>query len=153
MQDTASPAFPPAWQPLVGAAADELRKFALNEEAKARFCSDPLLCAFMHRIARRYVAGRSIEEALQRVREINGRGHAASADYMGESCRDEMKANAATDVFLTLVDTIARQNLDCSISLDLSHIGSLVAGRREAMAPAIEHGIATWGSHPSRCES
>jgi proline dehydrogenase len=111
---------------LVDAAAQELRKLALNEDAKARLCSDPLVRPFMDRIARRYVAGRSIDDVLQRVLEINRRGHAATADYMGESCRDESKANAVTEVFLALVDALMSRNLDCSISLDLSHIGSLV---------------------------
>jgi proline dehydrogenase len=80
----------------------------------------------VYRVTRRYVAGRSIEDALERVLEINRRGHAASADYMGESCRDESKANTATEVFLALVAAVQSRQLDCSISLDLSHIGSLV---------------------------
>jgi proline dehydrogenase len=127
MQDLDPPAFPPQWQPLVDRAADGLRRLALNEEAKARFCNDPLLRPFMHRVAKRYVAGQSIEDVLERVREINERGHAASADYIGESCRDETRANAETEVFLDLINALKEKDLNCSISLDLSHIGSLVA--------------------------
>ena len=126
MVDSISPEFPPQWQSLVDRAANGLRELALNEEAKARFCNDPTLRPYMHRVARRYVAGQTIEEVLQRVLEINGRGHAASAEYMGESCRDEAKANAETEVFLALIDAVKTRNLNCSISLDLSHIGSVV---------------------------
>jgi proline dehydrogenase len=78
MQEIDPSTFPSQWQPLVKRAANGLRRLALNEEAKARFCNDPSLRPFMHRIAKRYVAGRSIEGALERVREINTRGHAAS---------------------------------------------------------------------------
>jgi proline dehydrogenase len=127
MQQVDPPAFPPQWQPLVDRAANGLRQLALNEEAKARFCNDALLRPFMHRIARRYVAGQSIEDVVQGVREINRRGHAASADYMGESCREEARANAETEVFLTLINALKKEDLNCSISLDLSHIGSVVA--------------------------
>jgi proline dehydrogenase len=127
MQDVDPPAFPPQWQPLVDRAANGLRQLALNEEAKARFCNDALLRPFMHRIARRYVAGQSIGDVLERVREINGRGHAASAEYMGESCRDETRANAETEVFLALINAVRTKDLNCSISLNLSHVGSVVA--------------------------
>jgi proline dehydrogenase len=81
----------------------------------------------MHRIARRYVAGQSIGDVLERVREINRRGHAASAEYMGESCRDENRANAETEVFLALINAVRAKDLNCSISLNLSHVGSVVA--------------------------
>ncbi len=127
MQHIDPPVFPPQWQPLVDRAANSLRQLALNEEAKARFCNDAFLRVFMHRIARRYVAGQSIEDVLQRVGEINGRGHAGSADYIGESCRDEARANAETEVFLALISALRTKDLNCSISLDLSHIGSVVA--------------------------
>lgn len=112
--------------PLAAAAAEQLRKLALNEEVKARFCSDPLLRPFMHRISARYVAGQSVEDVLLRVQQINERGHAASAEFMGESCRDEARANSETEVFLTLIQRLDERNLNCSISFDLSHIGSLV---------------------------
>lgn len=111
---------------LAAAAAEHLRKLALNEEIKARFCSDPQLRSCMHRVSARYVAGRSVDDVLLRVQQINERGHAASAEFMGESCRDESKANSETEVFLTLIQGVAQRNLNCSISFDLSHIGSLV---------------------------
>jgi proline dehydrogenase len=57
MKDVDLPAFPRQWQPLVDRAANGLRELALNEEAKSRFCTDPQLRPFMHRVARRYVAG------------------------------------------------------------------------------------------------
>lgn len=125
-QPPASPALPSQWQPLVDEAANALRELALNEDAKARFCHDPLLRPFMQRVARRYVAGASIEAAVKRVIEINRRGHAASAEYGGESCRDESRANAETEVFLALIDAVRVRNLDCSISFDLSHVGSVI---------------------------
>jgi proline dehydrogenase len=80
----------------------------------------------MHKVSQRYVAGQTVEEALQRVEQIIARGHAASAEYMGESVRDEAFAMAETEVFMELVKAIGQRNLNCSISFDLSHVGSLV---------------------------
>jgi proline dehydrogenase len=121
-----APTFPAEWQTLVDQAARALRALALDETAKEKFCNDPLLRPYMHKVSQRYVAGQTVGEALQRVEKIIARGHAASAEYMGESVRDEAFAMAETDVFLELVKAIGERNLNCSISFDLSHIGSLV---------------------------
>ncbi|HWW04780.1 proline dehydrogenase family protein [Collimonas sp.] len=126
MHNQKPPAFPPEWQALVDQAANALRELALNEDAKASFCNDPLLRPFMHRVARRYVAGQTTQDVLERISQINARGHAASAEYMGESCRDEARANAETEVFLALLKAIDGKGLTCSVSLDLSHIGSVI---------------------------
>jgi len=120
------PTFPAEWQPLVDQAASALRTLALDETAKEKFCNDPLLKPFMHKVSQRYVAGQTVEQALRRVAQINAAGHAASAEYMGESCRDEAFAMAETEVFMQLVKAIGEQHLKCSISFDLSHVGSLV---------------------------
>jgi proline dehydrogenase len=121
-----APTFPTEWQALVDQAAGALRALALDETAKEKFCNDPQLRPFMHKVSQRYVAGQTVEEALQRVEQIIARGHAASAEYMGESVRDEAFAMAETEVFMQLVKAIGQRNLNCSISFDLSHVGSLV---------------------------
>lgn len=120
------PTFPSEWQALVDQAATTLRALALDETAKEKFCNDPLLRPYMHKVSQRYVAGQTVADALQRVEQIIARGHAASAEYMGESVRDEAFAIAETEVFMELVRGIGQRNLNCSISLDLSHVGSLV---------------------------
>lgn len=121
-----APHFPAEWQGLADRAASTLRALALDETAKEKFCNDPLLRPYMHKVSQRYVAGQTVDEALARVEQIIARGHAASAEYMGESVRDEAFAMAETEVFMQLVRGIGARNLNCSISFDLSHIGSLV---------------------------
>jgi proline dehydrogenase len=111
---------------LMALAADSLRALALNEQAKERFCHDPLLQPYMQRVAARYVAGQTVADVVRHLHAVAARGHAGSAEYVGESCRDEGKANADTAVFLDLVDAIAHAQLACSVSLDLSHVGLVV---------------------------
>jgi proline dehydrogenase len=128
---------------LMAQAADCLRALALNEQAKERFCRDPLLRPYMRRVAGRYVAGQTVADVVRHLHGVAARGHAGSAEYVGESCRDEATANSETAVFLDLVAALAHEGLQCSVSLDLSHIGSLVDpelgyrnGRRIATAAA-----------------
>jgi len=104
-------------------AADALRKIARDENLKQRVENDPLLSGIFKRAAERYIGGSSLPECLRTIRLVNAQGHAASADYMGESTRDEAKAAIETTHFLQLIDAIQAENLDCTISLDLSHIG------------------------------
>jgi proline dehydrogenase len=121
-----APTFPAEWQALVDQAATALRALALDEAAKEKFCNDPLLRPYMHKVSQRYVAGQTVAEALARAEHSIAQGHAASVEYMGESVRDEAFAMAETDVFMELTRAVGQRNLNCSISLDLSHVGSMV---------------------------
>ncbi len=108
------------------AAADALRRLALDEDLKARAADDPGLSAIAWRVAHRYVAGRTLPEVLPRVRELVADGHATTVDFMGESARRAEIADAATEEFLRLVARIAELGPRCSVSLDLSHLGSVL---------------------------
>jgi proline dehydrogenase len=111
---------------LVDQAASALRALALDETAKEKFCNDPLLRPYMHKVSQRYVAGQTVDEALQRVEQIIARGHAARPNTWAKACATKRFAMAETDVFMQLVQAIGQRNLNCSISFDLSHVGSLV---------------------------
>ncbi|RVX43902.1 L-proline dehydrogenase [Nonomuraea polychroma] len=101
-------------------AAQVLRRLALDEDLKWRVPADPVLGEIARRVARRYVAGESLTESLDRIKEILATGHRASAEYMGESCRDPKRAATETDVFVEAARLLPPS---CMISLDLSHIG------------------------------
>lgn len=106
--------------------ADALRRMALDEDLKTRVMADPLLAAIARRVARRYVAGEQLDDAVDRARGIAAAGHLVSIEYVGESIRDEPVANAATERFLEVVERIRREGLPSSVSLDLTHVGSAV---------------------------
>jgi proline dehydrogenase len=112
--------------PPTSEAAEALRRLALDESAKAAVLSDPRLRAVARRIADRYIAGETLAAALEAIAAVNARGHAASVDYMGESCRDAGIAKHAAEVFGETAVRLAAGRLDCSLSLDLSHLGLLV---------------------------
>jgi proline dehydrogenase len=120
------PAPNPAHAATAARAANALRALALNEQLKTRVAADATLRAVLERISHRYVAGSSTDSAMERVASILARGHAASAEYLGESCRDAAAADRATDVFVALIAALDARALPCSVSLDLSHVGMLV---------------------------
>ena len=107
-------------------AAHTLRILARDEALKAKMEADPLWFPILQRAAMRYIGGTNLAQCLQTIVDINAQGHAATADYMGESTRTEALAHIETEHFLELVQAIADKQLDCTISLDLSHIGLAV---------------------------
>lgn len=120
-------------------AGDALRRLALNEQAKLRVLQDPTLRAIFGRIADRYVAGADVDTALAAAERANFAGNGATIDYMGESARRHTVARHATQEFVRLAEAIDGRRLRCSVSLDLSHIGSQIdqsIARRHAQTVA-----------------
>lgn len=103
--------------------AAALRRIARDEEIKAYVMRNGPLREVLFWAASRFVSGETLAGGLRTVEALNGNGHAASVDYMGESTRDEGMAEAATREFLRVARAIPDDALDCSVSLDLSHVG------------------------------
>ena len=73
--------------------------------------------------ARRFVAGETVQEALDAVRELNAKGITASLDLLGESVYTEREARAARDEYLQLLDRIQASKLDANVSVKLTAMG------------------------------
>jgi proline dehydrogenase len=74
-------------------------------------------------VASRFVAGESVDEAIDATRKLNTRGLMATMDYLGESVSQASEANAARDQILFLLDRIHAANIDSNVSLKLSQLG------------------------------
>ena len=106
-------------------AAEVLRAWALDERLKARVMADPGSAEAARRIAARYVAGDTVDDAITAARAILDRGHRASLEYTGESVRDAELADRETEVIVALIGRLRDAGLSATISFDLSHIGLL----------------------------
>ncbi|MHB0949334.1 MAG: proline dehydrogenase family protein [Gemmatimonadaceae bacterium] len=73
--------------------------------------------------ARRFVAGETLEEALDAVRDLNARGITATLDLLGESTTNEAEARAARDAYLLMLDRIQERKLDANVSVKLTAMG------------------------------
>ena len=123
-------------------AANTLRSWALDENLKQTVMANPALAALAGRVAARYTAGQTIQDAIAAAQAGLTRGHAASIEYAGESIRDAALARDETDVFLDLASAIAAADLPSTVSFDLSHIGAII-DRDLALRHAREMAAAT----------
>ncbi len=73
--------------------------------------------------ARRFVAGESLDEALQAIRDLNSQGLKATLDYLGEGVRDESEAERAAQEYVHLLHVICESGVDSGISIKLTQLG------------------------------
>lgn len=77
----------------------------------------------MHFGAHRVVAGETIEEAIQKVRELNKQGLACTMDHLGEFVFTEQEANEAADYCIKTLEAIAASKVNCNLSLKMTQLG------------------------------
>src|SRR5687768_14813696 len=74
-------------------------------------------------MARRFVAGETIEDGIHAARESNRLGMSVTLDYLGESVSNREEARAAADVYLQMIDRITAEKLDANVSVKLTQMG------------------------------
>jgi proline dehydrogenase len=77
----------------------------------------------VRRFADRYMAGETLEEAVTTVRRLNDRGVMATIDVLGEFIRAPEEAEATAATYEHVLDAIAAERLDATISVKLSALG------------------------------
>jgi len=73
--------------------------------------------------ARRFIAGESVEEAIEAAKAIERDRLMVTLDFLGESVASIAEADAATRAYLAVVDTIAASGVERNISLKLTQLG------------------------------
>jgi proline dehydrogenase len=74
-------------------------------------------------VARRYVAGESIDDAVHTLREMNAEGAMGTVDVLGEEVRDRSKTEKAVSQYLDLLSRIEAEKLDANISIKPTMLG------------------------------
>lgn len=75
------------------------------------------------RLSRRFVAGMSVEEALQATAAVNQLGMSVSVDNLGENVTNADEARNSAELYREMIDSIAVRKLDANVSLKLTHMG------------------------------
>jgi len=75
------------------------------------------------RVARRYVAGDTLDDAVHTLRALNDEGAMGTVDILGEEVREPVKATAAVEEYLRLLDRIEDEKLDANISIKPTMLG------------------------------
>jgi proline dehydrogenase len=74
-------------------------------------------------VAKRYVAGDTLDDAITTMRALNREGTLTTVDVLGEEVTEESKAEAAVDAYLALLERIAAEDLDRNISVKPTLVG------------------------------
>lgn len=74
-------------------------------------------------IAARFVAGDTLDEALEAARALNEQGLSVSLDFLGESVTTREEASAAADMLIRTVEAIAREGLEANVSVKPTQVG------------------------------
>lgn len=75
------------------------------------------------RVARRFVAGETLAEAMEVTRRLNGRGMKVTLDHLGEAVADRRGAAQATSDYVRILERIEREKVDAGISIKLTQVG------------------------------
>jgi proline dehydrogenase len=100
----------------------------------------------VQRIAYRYVAGETLEEALGKVSELNGMGCAATVDLLGEGIKDTTPVPATVAEYKKLLSALDSRGLKAGVSVKLTALGLGLddvlcrANLEEILDHAAEHG-------------
>jgi proline dehydrogenase len=98
------------------------RLFLYLSQAKwARFLVTHFFLA--RRMARRFVAGETLDEAIAVSKALNTAGLSVTLDYLGESVTHADETVAVRKMYLDLLENIHKNGLNASISLKLTHMG------------------------------
>ncbi len=76
--------------------------------------------------SKHYIAGDSLEDAVQVVKNLNNMGMCATIDVLGEEISDKNDALHAVDMYKKVLEAIQRENLDANISVKPTHVGLLL---------------------------
>jgi proline dehydrogenase len=79
--------------------------------------------ATARRLARRFVAGETLEQALSLSRSLNAEGISVTLDHLGESVNSLDEAAEARDVYIRTLEALHSAGINGNVSLKLTQFG------------------------------
>jgi len=77
----------------------------------------------MRRVASRYIAGETLEEALDCLSELESQGHPGIIDILGEDAADESATRRVVADYRRALEGVAARELDAYVSVKPTHVG------------------------------
>ena len=121
--------------------------YALSRSATLKRLASKYGMRTRESFARRFIAGETVEEAIETARYIGTQGLLLTLDYLGESVRTPDEADTATREYVRLLDVIVASGIEANISLKLTQLGAgidratCVDNLRRILEPAGRHGF------------
>jgi proline dehydrogenase len=97
--------------------------------------------------ARRFIAGETIDEAVECVKDLPAKGLNLTLDYLGESVSSAAAATKAANDYVQILAVIVASGIERNISLKLTQLGldvdkaTAVDNMRRILEPADAHGF------------
>jgi len=97
--------------------------------------------------ARRFIAGETVDEAVEAARRLEVQGLAQTLDYLGESVATAAEADAVARDYLVILDKIVASGVGRNVSLKLTQLGldldrvTALDNLRRILEPATTHGF------------
>jgi proline dehydrogenase len=75
------------------------------------------------RLAERFVAGETLDDAMRAARATNEAGLSVSLDYLGEAVGNREEAEQATEMAIRILERVAEEGVDSTISVKPTQLG------------------------------
>ena len=74
-------------------------------------------------VVKRFVAGDTLEDAVEAIKHLNARGIGGILDLLGEGVADPVGAQAAADEYLTSIKRISETGIDTTVTVKPTQLG------------------------------
>ncbi|MGO4108355.1 proline dehydrogenase family protein [Paenibacillus sp. YAF4_2] len=75
------------------------------------------------KLASKFIAGDTLEEAMDRTEELNGQGIMVTLDHLGEGIKDLSEAAGYREEYLRIIREIAKRKVNANVSLKPTQFG------------------------------
>lgn len=96
-----------------------LLALAANRKLRAWAETSPIA----RKVSSRFIAGRTLEDALSVCAKLREEGITATLDYLGENVRSAEEAAACRDIFLRAIEALHASGLEPNVSIKLTQLG------------------------------
>lgn len=79
--------------------------------------------SFVFLFAKKYIAGKKLEDAVNVVKELNAKGIVATMDVLGEDVKNRKESEMAKDECLQVLDAIESNKINSNLSLKPTQLG------------------------------
>lgn len=117
----------------------------LSESQELRHLAES--SALARKVSRRFVAGMTLDEALDVCGKLNSQGISVTLDALGENVSDAEHAQAMGAIYHSMLDHIAERQLDANVSLKLTQMGMDLPGN------VAENIVLKLGQHSKRLKN
>ena len=105
-----------------------LRSFFIGLSTNKGFRAFSEQSSIGRKVSRRFVAGMTVEEALDVAAQLNSEGIEVTLDSLGESVLQVSQAEESADIYHRLLDEIDQRKLRANVSVKLTQVGMDIGG-------------------------